>query len=85
MSAEFEGIMHRGTHMDAPLHVTENTPTLTGYPIWRFFGTGVAVSIPKGKWGVITPRISENATPKIREERYRDDQHRHASQARRHR
>ena len=51
---EFEGIMHRGTHMDAPLHVTENTPTLTGYPIWRFFGTGVAVSIPKGKWGVIT-------------------------------
>ena len=41
---EFEGIMHRGTHMDAPLHVTENTPTMTGYPLWRFFGTGVAVS-----------------------------------------
>ena len=63
---EFEGIMHRGTHMDAPLHVTENTPTLTGYPIWRFFGTGVAVSIPKGKWGVITAEDLEKATPKIR-------------------
>ena len=43
---EFEGIMHRGTHMDAPRHVTENTPDLLGYPLWRFFGTGVAVSIP---------------------------------------
>ena len=42
---EFEGIMHRGTHMDAPLHVTENTPSLTGYPLWRFFGTGVCCSL----------------------------------------
>jgi kynurenine formamidase len=63
---QFEGIMHRGTHMDAPIHVAENQPTLTGYPLWRFFGTGVAVSIPKGKWGVITPRDLERALPKIR-------------------
>src|SRR5450759_4456816 len=56
---QFEGIMHRGTHMDAPIHVRENTPTITGYPLWRFFGTGVAVSIPKGKWGVITPQDLE--------------------------
>ena len=62
---QFEGIMHRGTHMDAPIHVQENQPTLTGYPLWRFFGTGVAVSIPKGKWGVITPQDLENAEPKI--------------------
>src|SRR5215813_2461641 len=60
-----EGIMHRGTHMDAPIHVMEDTPTITGYPLWRFFGTGVAVSIPKGKWEVITPDDLENATPKI--------------------
>ncbi len=60
---EFEGIMPRSTHMDAPLHVTENTPSLTGYPVWRLFGTGVAVSIPKGKWGVITADDRENATP----------------------
>ncbi|WP_436643317.1 cyclase family protein [Microbaculum sp. FT89] len=64
---EFEGIMHRGTHMDAPLHVRENTPSLTGYPLWRFFGTGVAVSIPKGKWGIITAEDLETATPAIRE------------------
>ncbi len=62
---QFEGIMHRGTHMDAPIHVAENTPTLTGYPLWRFFGTGVVVSIPKGKWGVVTPKDLARAEPKI--------------------
>lgn len=62
---QFNGIMHRGTHMDAPYHVLENTPTIDDYEVWRFFGTGVAVSIPKGKWGVITPDDLENARPRI--------------------
>jgi kynurenine formamidase len=62
---EIETTMHRGTHMDAPIHVEENTPTITNYPLWRFFGTGVAVSIPKKKWEVITPEDLEKATPKI--------------------
>lgn len=62
---EIDAIMHRGTHMDAPIHVTENTPYLDDYDVWRFFGTGVAVSIPKGKWGVITAEDLENAEPKI--------------------
>lgn len=63
----WEGIMHRSTHMDAPLHVTENTPDISQYPLWRLCGTGVAVSIPKGKWGVITAEDLENAEPKIEE------------------
>jgi kynurenine formamidase len=62
---QFEGIMHRGTHMDAPIHVTANLPYITDYEPWRFFGTGVAVSIPKGKWGVITAEDLENARPRI--------------------
>ena len=62
---QYEGIMHRSTHMDAQIHVTENGKTLTDYEPWRYFGTGVAVSIPKGKWGVITPDDLEKATPKI--------------------
>ncbi len=65
LTQQFEGIMHRGTHMDAPIHVLENTPFITGYDVWQFFGTGVAVSIPKGKWGVITAEDLENARPKI--------------------
>jgi kynurenine formamidase len=64
---QWEGIMHRCTHMDAPLHVTENTPTIADYPLWRLFGTGVCVSIPKEKWGIITSEDLENATPKIQE------------------
>ncbi len=64
---QWEGIMHRCTHMDAPLHVTENTPTIADYPLWRLFGTGVCVSIPKEKWGIITAEDLENATPKIQE------------------
>ena len=63
---EFDGIMHRGTHMDAPVHVTATFPYLESYELWRFFGTGVAVSIPKGKWGVITPDDLERARPEIR-------------------
>ena len=61
----FDAIMHRGTHMDAPIHVLENTPYLDGFESWRFFGTGVAVAIPKGKWGLITPADLEAATPRI--------------------
>jgi len=62
---EIEASMHRGTHMDAPIHVLENTPFITDYELWRFFGTGVAVSIPKKKWEVITPEDLENARPRI--------------------
>ena len=63
----WEGSMHRGTHMDAPIHVTENTPGISDYPLWQLCGTGVCVSIPKGKWGIITPEDLEAATPRIRE------------------
>lgn len=62
---EFDAIMHRSTHMDVSIHVTENGKTLTDYEPYRFFGTGVAVSIPKGKWEVITPEDLEKATPRI--------------------
>jgi kynurenine formamidase len=33
----------------------------------KYFGTGVVVSIPKDKWGVITAEDLENAAPEIRE------------------
>lgn len=65
LSLEFDGIMHRGTHMDTPIHVLGNTNYLGDYEIYRFFGTGVAVSIPKGKWEVISAEDLENATPRI--------------------
>jgi kynurenine formamidase len=64
---QWEGIMHRGTHMDAPLHVTENTPTINDYPLWRLFGTGVCISVPCNKWGVIDADALEKHGKDIRE------------------
>ena len=64
---QWEGIMHRGTHMDAPLHVTELTPDICAYPLWRFFGSGVALNIPKGKWGKLEPADLEKFDSVIKE------------------
>lgn len=59
-------VMHSGTHIDAPAHVVEGTPFLDEIPLSAFFGTGVVVSIPKGKWGMVTAEDLQNATPDIR-------------------
>ncbi len=64
---QWEGIMHRGTHMDAPLHVTECTPDITAYPLWHFFGSGVCLDIPKGKWGKLEPEDLEKFDDIIKE------------------
>jgi len=60
-------VMHSGTHIDAPAHVVEGTPFLEEIPLRNFFGAGVVVSIPKEKWGVITPDDLEKVSPQIRE------------------
>jgi kynurenine formamidase len=77
---EFEGIMHRGTHMDTPVHVTANTPGFEGYALWRFFGTGVAVSIPKGPVGSRHGRGPGARTPLRSAKRHRHDQYRPSPQ-----
>lgn len=59
-------VMHSGTHIDAPAHVVEGAPFLHEIPLSAFFGTGVVVSIPKDKWGVVTASDLETATPEIR-------------------
>jgi kynurenine formamidase len=59
-------VMHSGTHVDAPGHVIEGAPLLDEVPLTSFFGTGVVVSIPKGKWGVVTADDLEQARPQIR-------------------
>ena len=59
-------VMHSTTHVDVPAHVIENTPFLDEVPLHCFFGTGVVVSIPKGKWEKIMPEDLEAAEPEIR-------------------
>ena len=57
-------VMHSGTHIDAPGHVIEGTPLLHEIPLHNFFGTGVVLDIPKGKWEVVTAEDLEEASKK---------------------
>jgi kynurenine formamidase len=67
LSQQITTFMHCTTHSDAPAHVIEGTAYIDEVPLSSYFGTGVVVSIPKDKWGVITAEDLENATPEIRE------------------
>ena len=57
--------MHCTTHADSPAHVFEGGAFTDEIPLDSYYGTGVIVDIPKGKWGVITADDLEKATPKI--------------------
>lgn len=66
LSQQITTFMHCTTHTDAPAHVIEGTRYIDEVPLSSYFGSGVVVSIPKGKWEVITPEDLENARPEIR-------------------
>jgi kynurenine formamidase len=57
--------MHVSTHADSPIHVEEGFPSIDQIPIERYMGKGVVVSIPKGKWEIITAADLEKAEPPI--------------------
>ncbi len=57
--------MHCTTHADSPAHVIEGREFTDEIPLEKYYGTGVVVDIPKGKWEVITPEDLERARPRI--------------------
>jgi kynurenine formamidase len=59
-------VMHSTTHLDAPGHVIEGAPLIEDLALSSFFGSGVVVSIPKGKWEKVMPEDLEAARPEIR-------------------
>jgi kynurenine formamidase len=65
LSQKITTVMHCTTHADSPAHVIEGTPYTHEIPLEKYYGTGVVVDIPKGRWGVITPEDLEKARPKI--------------------
>ncbi len=65
LSQKITTVMHCSTHADSPAHVIEGTQYTDEIPLEKYYGTGVIVSIPKGKWGVITAKDLEKARPKI--------------------
>lgn len=58
--------MHTSTHADSPSHVVQGGAYTHELPLENFYGDAVVLSIPKGKWGVITPEDLENARPEIK-------------------
>lgn len=62
----WEGIMHRGTHMDAPLHVTENTPDIMDYPCGSCAAPVCACPSPRKSGALSLPRIWRPPPPRSR-------------------
>jgi kynurenine formamidase len=66
LSQKITTVMHCTTHTDAPAHVIEGTEFTDEVPLYKYFGPGVVVSVPKeDDWAPITREDLERATPKI--------------------
>jgi kynurenine formamidase len=65
LSQKLVANMHVTTHVNAPIHLVQRGAFVGALPIDRFFGTGVIVSIPKGRWEYVTAADLQRATPAI--------------------
>ena len=65
LSQKVTTVMHCTTHADSPAHVVEGTEYTHEIPLDKYYGAGVVVDIPKGKWELITADDLDNAEPKI--------------------
>src|SRR5262249_16420906 len=50
MTHKITTIFHTSTHVNAPIHLLPGAQAVGDLSLDRFFGTGIVVSIPKGKW-----------------------------------
>lgn len=68
MAHRFKMVMHTGTHLNAPRHLVAKAEGVGQIALERLFGSGVILSIPKGKWELITVADLEAASPAIESE-----------------
>ncbi|MFT3864317.1 MAG: cyclase family protein [Solirubrobacterales bacterium] len=61
MTQRVVAVLHVGTHVNAPIHLIPGGPDLTGLPLSLFFGSGVVLDVPKGRWETIEPADLEAA------------------------
>lgn len=54
-SQRIRTVMHTGTHVNAPHHLVQRAPGIGDLPLDLFFGNGVIIDCPKGKWELVTP------------------------------
>src|SRR3974377_1679647 len=50
MTHKITTIFHTSTHVNAPIHLIPEAAAVGELALERFFGSGVALSIPKSKW-----------------------------------
>jgi kynurenine formamidase len=65
MTHKITTIFHTSTHVNAPIHLLPGQAAVGDLPLDNFFGTGVVLSVPKGKWDLIEPADLERATPAV--------------------
>ena len=68
MTQTWKATMHVSTHVNAPLYLIPNAPAVGDIPVETFFGTGVVLDIPKGKWELISEEDLAKASPQIEAE-----------------
>ena len=66
MTHKITTIFHTSTHLNAPIHLVPGAPAVGDLALQKFFGTGVVLSLPKKKWGLIEPSDLERAKPAIK-------------------
>jgi len=65
MTHRISMVMHSGTHLNAPIHLIQGGASTADVPLDCFFGNGVILSIPKGKWELISKEDVQAASPEI--------------------
>lgn len=66
MTQKFTTIFHTSTHVNAPLHLVPRGAAVGQIPIDHFFGNGIVVDLPKGKWELVTAKDLDAVKPAIK-------------------
>ncbi len=54
MSQKFKTVFHTSTHVNAPIHLVQGGKGVGQIDLDRFWGSGVVLAVPKGKWELVT-------------------------------
>jgi kynurenine formamidase len=65
MSQKFKTVHHASTHINAPIHLVQGGAGVGQIDLDHFFGSGVVLSVPKQKWGLLTADDLQNLNAEI--------------------
>ncbi len=66
MSQHLVMVMHNGTHVNAPLHLIQGAAGIGEVAMDRFFGNGVVLDVPKGRWELVEAADLEGAGQEVK-------------------